>query len=179
MSLPTKPIEDVLKDAQEVNSLETADRMGVIGENGELKKVSLNTIKDVHTTSFRISNNQWLRFAKYTYSVSPIGLILLSHTWNAINPQSTALVVSSPSGSELSPINVSVLCNTPSPSFNAIRCVADGNNRYLEVRFAKTTTNNPVIRVVGLSLEVVPYSISTASDSDVINTVSLISGWGG
>lgn len=38
--------------------------------------------------------------------------------------------------------------------------------------------NKPTVRLVGVGFELTPFSISTAADADVINTVSLISGGG-
>lgn len=179
--MPTKELQDVLREAQEVTSLDTTAKLALIGADGKLNKAAFDLLKDIKTAgSFSVSNGQWLRIAKYAQTQSPTGMLFLTHTWNNASPSSTAMVIGAVAQYQgiRQPLSVKVLYSSANPSFNSIRCVAEGTDRYVEVRLNVSSTNKPTVRLVGVGFELTPFSISTAADADVINTVSLISGGG-
>lgn len=176
MSTPTKELNTVFQNATEVTSLGADDRLMVIGADGEPKKIEVSFIDDKLEGSLRLSQNQWLRIATYNKNQGPAGILLLSHEWSSGPPNPTIIAFKSASNGGIYPINVNVLFSDENPSFKAIRCVADGDDRYIEVQFNRSNTLRPYIRLVAIEVESVPFSISTASDSDVINTVSIVGG---
>lgn len=179
MSADTKLLKEKFKNAPEVTSLASSDRLAVIGDDGTPKKINSSVINGFNPSRLKVEPNQWLRIASFISTTSPIGILFLSHEWNNAPARNTVLVLGCVGDATRKPISVNVLLSDPDPSFNAIRCVADGNVRYIEIRYTKPVTNAPLIRFDGIGLATIPFSISTVADADVINTVSLISAPGG
>ncbi len=176
--MQTKELDDVLKNAAEVTSLGAVDRLAVIDSDGKPLKVNASVVKGLSQDNIIVYRGQWLRIAKYTNANGVVGILFLSHVWVSGSASPSILIFQCSGNNGAFPINVKALYSGQDPSFNAIRCVKDGENRYIEVQFNRASTTRPIVRLLGILVDLVPFSISTASDSDVINTVSIVGGGG-
>lgn len=71
----TKPLKDVLKNASNVTSLSSSDRIMTIGSDGTPKRATMNTLNNVAT--FSCNANTWYRIVTTVGNLSTIGQLLM------------------------------------------------------------------------------------------------------
>ncbi len=182
MSLSTKPIEDVLKNAQEVTSLASTDKLAVIGEDGKPKKIATTSLALGSGLKQNVvhANAEWIRIASINRSArSSAFLLFIDGEWHNGAPCASIIsfVIPASTDSSYAP-TAKVLLGKTAFTFNKCRLVKEGNMMYIELYRINAGTS-------GLNLSIIPNqgnisllsaATSNASSEDVVTEFSLLGG---
>ena len=161
----TRTLKDKLKNAQEVTSLASSDRLMVVGSDGSPKRINESSFRKNYfrgpSNVSGMSSGKWVRImAIETYSC---GIVWISNSYNTQAPRCSCFVFVPSSKS--TPALMQVIPLNTSSFFQKLRIVHNSSGMFMEV-FVKTLNEvNDLILAVSGTLTV-PDSFSAGEASD-------------
>lgn len=138
------------------------------------KAVSLDTLayalrrelQFLRSTEIAVAANDWVRIAEVSYSFA--GILAVSFRYHTTPPASAVIAIG---GYHSNPNTLLANLLTPGASFSAARFVAETTKAYLEVKMTKSSNRIDVSASALLNITLIPASVSTAADADVVKTI--------
>lgn len=177
-----------------VSTLADADLVMTCDPGGTYRPVSLSNLKYVlleklnlsRRTAIDLKGSEWIRVARGTEAICS-GILSVSHSWNAGRPVPLVCSLSASTSYE-SACHAEQLTKgsfyKPSSSdnqglsFTAIRFVKENDTIFVEVRLKAGCLTGAVSCSIaaGLSIDLLPASVSTAQNSNVFKTIEFSGG---